>query len=658
LLTALRSTDDLVPYAIEVDELPPAMRDELADSVGLSPSERSTKRLKAALGDREKVRTLLRSFPGYALLVLEAICVNAGTILRTELAEAMKARRMDPRVVPMAVDFLAGHLLVVQTRRGRSEEITLVAPRARAIAELVLGIGVPVEVPPEPARDRDVLDDERTLLAITTLAAHRKLKLTREGLPNKTSLKTFARGLGLDDAHVERFLHRAFRSLLLDETSDGTIRPNARRARRAAKSGPPHPRESLLGKVSAALPDKGWVAAAALLPQLRVFAVHSSEDVRARCTGQFVVREHRGEWFVARAERPAERTGDGHVTPSFEVMLGPEAHPDIVVVVGCFAELVRLDRVLTFKITEASVLAGLRSGLSLDDFLSALSAVGRHGVPDNVALTVQDFAARAARVRPVWAIEVPVTAADAVIGEFGPAIAGVPKPGLLLVSADVSEQDVVLALHRAGVRTSTLVENTIGGEEHADLVPGPPPHPTDPDNVLREVVARERNHDFADSVRVFESAFPRPWRAEAPPRAPSEDDGPDAFSRRIEPGADFERHLRRLIEAGAVANVAVRSKGPELEVRLIAPIEVIRRGNEATLLAEDVDTEGALALPFSKIRWIEVDADEVDADEVDEDDHPQEADVPSSPGASRTVGRNDPCPCGSGKKYKRCHALQ
>ena len=23
--------------------------------------------------------------------------------------------------------------------------------------------------------------------------------------------------------------------------------------------------------------------------------------------------------------------------------------------------------------------------------------------------------------------------------------------------------------------------------------------------------------------------------------------------------------------------------------------------------------------------------------------------------AERTVGRNDPCPCGSGKKYKNCH---
>ena len=25
------------------------------------------------------------------------------------------------------------------------------------------------------------------------------------------------------------------------------------------------------------------------------------------------------------------------------------------------------------------------------------------------------------------------------------------------------------------------------------------------------------------------------------------------------------------------------------------------------------------------------------------------------PTGSRKIGRNDPCPCGSGKKYKRCH---
>jgi hypothetical protein len=43
--------------------------------------------------------------------------------------------------------------------------------------------------------------------------------------------------------------------------------------------------------------------------------------------------------------------------------------------------------------------------------------------------------------------------------------------------------------------------------------------------------------------------------------------------------------------------------------------------------------------------------DEDDDDEEDEDEIPIETVVRSEP----KVGRNDPCPCGSGKKYKKCH---
>jgi hypothetical protein len=45
--------------------------------------------------------------------------------------------------------------------------------------------------------------------------------------------------------------------------------------------------------------------------------------------------------------------------------------------------------------------------------------------------------------------------------------------------------------------------------------------------------------------------------------------------------------------------------------------------------------------------------DPVFAAEDEPDDDPAHADAPSS--ASGKVGRNDPCPCGSGKKYKKCH---
>ncbi len=40
--------------------------------------------------------------------------------------------------------------------------------------------------------------------------------------------------------------------------------------------------------------------------------------------------------------------------------------------------------------------------------------------------------------------------------------------------------------------------------------------------------------------------------------------------------------------------------------------------------------------------------------EGDEDEHEHEHDAPTE-AAPTKVGRNDPCPCGSGKKYKKCH---
>jgi preprotein translocase subunit SecA len=35
----------------------------------------------------------------------------------------------------------------------------------------------------------------------------------------------------------------------------------------------------------------------------------------------------------------------------------------------------------------------------------------------------------------------------------------------------------------------------------------------------------------------------------------------------------------------------------------------------------------------------------------------EEAAVPAPRQNGRKIGRNDPCYCGSGKKYKRCHGL-
>jgi preprotein translocase subunit SecA len=39
------------------------------------------------------------------------------------------------------------------------------------------------------------------------------------------------------------------------------------------------------------------------------------------------------------------------------------------------------------------------------------------------------------------------------------------------------------------------------------------------------------------------------------------------------------------------------------------------------------------------------------------ENRPDQAAVPAGRSNGRKVGRNDPCPCGSGKKYKRCHGM-
>jgi preprotein translocase subunit SecA len=37
------------------------------------------------------------------------------------------------------------------------------------------------------------------------------------------------------------------------------------------------------------------------------------------------------------------------------------------------------------------------------------------------------------------------------------------------------------------------------------------------------------------------------------------------------------------------------------------------------------------------------------------ENRPDQAAIPAARSNGQKVGRNDPCPCGSGKKYKRCH---
>ena len=39
------------------------------------------------------------------------------------------------------------------------------------------------------------------------------------------------------------------------------------------------------------------------------------------------------------------------------------------------------------------------------------------------------------------------------------------------------------------------------------------------------------------------------------------------------------------------------------------------------------------------------------------ENRPDQAAIPAARANGKKIGRNDPCPCGSGLKYKRCHGL-
>ncbi|HEX2519184.1 MAG TPA: SEC-C metal-binding domain-containing protein, partial [Castellaniella sp.] len=73
---------------------------------------------------------------------------------------------------------------------------------------------------------------------------------------------------------------------------------------------------------------------------------------------------------------------------------------------------------------------------------------------------------------------------------------------------------------------------------------------------------------------------------------------------------------------------------------------------------EQVQVEEPAAPALENVRYHHADYDAALRGEdpgLDQDPDAAVARRPEPPGGYPRVGRNDPCPCGSGKKYKHCH---
>jgi hypothetical protein len=432
-------------------------------------------RLVQAMCDRERVLASLRDLPVQALLVLEVVAEAGGLlpfgVLDTELAlrypkVELPAENLGDLLMSRGLCAFAGD------RHTDEELLVLVTPSAELIVPAVVGVSLPSEPPPAGARSRPPRD-ARDMLALVTLTAHRRLRLTQSKTLDRATLKAFGKNLGPERSVIEHALDDALHLSLLD-TRQGEQRlvpdaiPLLRYASGHLLQGPLHGRRhSGLRGALEVLPGGAWFAEQALD---RCLARHQDITPRARHllperldaslllrTGLLEAADVGGvPWLRRRADGAVtEWRGDGHVTPSFEVMLGPAASLEVVAVVGLVAELVRLDHVLTFKLSAASVAAGIAAGVAHDDMWRALQSVGPHGMPPNVEVLVRDWAsqARFGSLEKGWFLFVPPEHEAALLsGPLASFVRAVRAPGVLSMSDATPRRVLDDALGKLGIR--------------------------------------------------------------------------------------------------------------------------------------------------------------------------------------------------------------
>jgi preprotein translocase subunit SecA len=86
------------------------------------------------------------------------------------------------------------------------------------------------------------------------------------------------------------------------------------------------------------------------------------------------------------------------------------------------------------------------------------------------------------------------------------------------------------------------------------------------------------------------------------------------------------------------------------EVTKVLMTVVVQSGEQLEQAAEDIESRAERIANVTYTAPTET--GEVES-KVDESTARQN--LASAPGGVPRVGRNDPCPCGSGKKYKQCH---
>lgn len=448
------------------------------DRKGSSGSKRHLAALAEALADGTRWDAWLAELPAACLLVLEVL-VEAGGGTDCESLDALLQQRGVPSEEEAADAMhalLERRLIVPLGRSGESGffAVSIYHEAFGPLEERVRGVSLPA-LPEALTGDTSSPPAESPLrrrLAVASLTAHRRLRFTLKGAANRSNLRRFARELGPPTEEIGRLVDQAAADGLLGARDERFVVQASQLFDAIQKDEP-------LGPFAEWLRPGHWVSLEALaraalganleagrrnlatypdLPLAYHLSTHLGQIRNALVTTSGIECLEIGEqtWLRARQAVP-EPNGDGHVTPSFEVILGPAADLAIVATIGLGCELQRVDRMLTFRLTKESVAAGITAGLEKGQLHAALDVVGRHAVPDNVAHLVAEWerGTRVAAIEEGWFLFADRESQAALErGPLAPWLLGSPAPGVLRLARKTPRETLMNALAEHGLEAS------------------------------------------------------------------------------------------------------------------------------------------------------------------------------------------------------------
>jgi hypothetical protein len=430
---------------------------QIANALELPLGAARARRVELArqLRDPAWVARALDELPAATLGVLAIMVEAGGLVFEPELfAVARERYGMSTRDVELAVGPALHRVLAVPIRTTHGEAgVSVVDLAGDALADQLRGLDrVDSAVTAFVASDPGI-KNPRTFLAVCMATRHADLRLTNDGRPHRGAVKRLAKQLALDDELVGDMVMLGWGAGLL-RPDDEVLRPDLPVVLDAAAGR--YPRSPGIRAALERLAGGPMEAKAVLRWSSRRetrFDLGIGPDVFALLPG-FAVGLAGSAPVIGLAA--GEGVVAGHVTPSFEVMLPPEARLQDLVHVGGCCEWERIDRAIVGRITKAAVARAVAAGTTADELVVQLGAASRHPVPQNVEAAVRDWAGSTLRatVSSGHVVVVPVAARERAAAALAKWPAHEPAPGVFVVDLDEPIREIRAALAKAGVVTA------------------------------------------------------------------------------------------------------------------------------------------------------------------------------------------------------------